>query len=151
MPNALIHHRPTTGLQGKFSMEFCIALLALTRTATLSQFTDAYVRRPDVQEMVKRVNFYVEPIAEKAGFDKMTSLVTFHLKDGKTYTDQDDFATGSPANPMSYEEVIEKFLSCAAYANWPKEKSDAVIDFVSHLEEQTDCSKLTAALSGGRA
>src|SRR6202048_3987795 len=62
MPNALIHHRPTTGLQGKFSMEYCIALLALTRSATLSQFTDAYVHRPDVQEMVKGENFSVEPI-----------------------------------------------------------------------------------------
>lgn len=147
MPNALIHHRPTTGLQGKFSMEFCIALLALTRTATLAQYTDAYVLRPEVQEMVKRVNFYVDPVAEKAGFDKMTSLVTFHMKDGKTYSDRDDFAKGSPANPMSYEEVIQKFRACAAYANWPKEKSDAIIDFVSHLEEQRDCSKLTAALS----
>jgi 2-methylcitrate dehydratase PrpD len=151
MPNALIHHRPTTGLQGKFSMEYCIALLALTRSATLSQFTDAYVRRPDVQEMVKRVNFYVEPIAEKAGFDKMTSLVAFHLKDGKTYTDQDDFAKGSPANPMSYEEVIEKFRACAAYATWPKEKSEAIIDFVTHLEQQPDFSKLTAALSSVHA
>src|ERR1700676_4114350 len=151
MPNALIHHRPTTGLQGKFSMEYCIALLALTRTATLSQFTDAYVRRPEVLEMVKRVNFYVEPIAEKAGFDKMTSLVTFHLKDGKTYKDQDDFAKGSPANPMSYEEVIEKFRACAAYATWPKEKSEAIIDFVTHLEQQPDFSKLTAALSSVHA
>ena len=29
MPNALIHHRPTTELQAKFSMEFCMAILLL--------------------------------------------------------------------------------------------------------------------------
>src|SRR5581483_940719 len=27
MPNTLIHHRPTTGLQAKFSMEYCMAIL----------------------------------------------------------------------------------------------------------------------------
>src|SRR5579864_4278463 len=52
MPNALIHHKPQTGLQGKFSMEFCIAVLLLERRAVLSQFTDTYVRRPEVQEMI---------------------------------------------------------------------------------------------------
>jgi 2-methylcitrate dehydratase PrpD len=31
MPNALIHHRPTTELQAKFSMEFCMAILLLER------------------------------------------------------------------------------------------------------------------------
>jgi len=29
MPNTLIHHHPTTGLQAKFSMEFCMAILLL--------------------------------------------------------------------------------------------------------------------------
>src|SRR5260370_36071791 len=73
-PNALIHHHPQTGLQAKFSMEFCIAVLLLERKATLAEFTDDYVQRPDVQEMIRRVNFYVDPVAEKAGFDKMTSI-----------------------------------------------------------------------------
>jgi 2-methylcitrate dehydratase PrpD len=151
MPNALIHHHPQTALQAKFSMEFCIALLALTRKATLVQFTDAYVKRPDVQEMIKRVNFYVDPVAEQAGFDKMTSLVTFHLKDGRTLKDQDDFAKGSPANPMTFEEVTEKFHGCAAFANWPKSKAEAIVEFVAHFENQPDCTKLTSALTGTQA
>jgi 2-methylcitrate dehydratase PrpD len=147
MPNALIHHRPQTGLQGKFSMEFCIAILVLARKATLGQFTDAYVRKPEVQEMIKRINFYVDPVAEQAGFDKMTSLVTIHLKDGRTLKDQADFAKGSPANPMTFEEVAQKFHGCASYANWPRSKADAVVEFVASLEKQPDCSKLTAALT----
>ena len=102
MPNALIHHHPQTGLQAKFSMEFCIAVLVLERKAVLGQFTDAFVRRPDVQEMIRRVNFYVDPVAENAGFDKMTSLITVHMKDGGTLKDQADFAKGSPADPMSF-------------------------------------------------
>ena len=41
----LFQHHPTTGLQGKFSMEFAMAILLLERKATLSSFTDAVVQR----------------------------------------------------------------------------------------------------------
>jgi len=95
MPNALIHHRPKSGLQAKFSMEFCLVVLLLERKASLAHFSDAYVNRPEVQDMVSRVNFYIDPVAEKAGYDKMTSLITVHLKNGKSVTDQADFAKGS--------------------------------------------------------
>lgn len=147
MPNALIHHKPQTGLEGKFSMEFCIAVLLLERRAVLGQFTDNYVRRPEVQEMIRRVNFYVDPVAEKAGFDKMTSLVTVYLKDGRTLKDQADFAKGSPAYPMTFEDAVGKFKGCAEYANWPKDKTDALIESVSNLDQLPDLSKLSMQLS----
>ena len=84
MLNALLHHEPKTGLEAKFSMEFCIAILLLERKAGLGQYLDSIVLRPDVQAMIKHVNFYVDPAAEAAGFDKMTSIIKIHMKDGKT-------------------------------------------------------------------
>ncbi len=61
MPNTLIHHRPTNGLQAKFSMEFCMAIILLDGKADLTKFTDAVVNRQDVQEMIGRVRFYADP------------------------------------------------------------------------------------------
>ena len=83
-------------------MEFCISILLLERKAGLSEYTDAVVQRSDVQAMIPRVNFYVDPEAEKAGFDKMTSLIKIHMKDGQVISGRAEFAKGSPANPMSY-------------------------------------------------
>ena len=83
MTTSLLHHRPTTGLQGKFSMEFCMSILLLDRKAGLVEFQDKVVQRPDVQEMIKRVNFYIDPVAENAGLDKMTSLLKITMKDGE--------------------------------------------------------------------
>src|SRR5260370_40153503 len=57
----LFRHHPTTGLEGKFSMEFCMSILLLERKATLSQFTDAVVQRPDVQALIRRVPYYQAP------------------------------------------------------------------------------------------
>jgi 2-methylcitrate dehydratase PrpD len=147
MPNALIHHRPQTGLQAKFSMEYCIAVLLLERKASLAQFSDTYVNRPEVKEMVSRVNFYVDPVAEKAGYDKMTSLITVHLKSGKSVTDRADFAKGSPADPMTIEEVNTKFRGCAEYAGWSKSKTEAIIDGVAELEGAPDVKQLAQLLT----
>ena len=97
MTTSLLHHRPTTGLQGKFSMEFCISILMLERKAGLTEYTDAVVQRPDVQEMIRKVNFFVDPEAEEAGLDKMTSLLKIHLKDGRVVSGRAEFAKGSPS------------------------------------------------------
>ena len=128
-------------------MEFCLSVLLLERRAGLGQFSDEYVRRPEVQAMIRRINFYVDPVAEKAGYDKMTSLITVHLKDGRILKDQADFAKGSPANPMTFEEAAAKFRGCAEYAQWPQSKTEKIIDFVKALESSPDMSVLSPFLS----
>ena len=109
MPNALIHHRPKNELQAKFSMEFCMAILMLERRAGLAEFTDEVVNRRDVQSMIEKINFHVHPEAEAAGYDKMTTIIDIHRKDGTTISGRADFGKGSPADPMSYDEVARKF------------------------------------------
>lgn len=147
MLNTLIHHRPTTGLQAKFSMEFCMAILLLDGKADQTKFTDAVANRPDVQEMISRVRFYTDPDAEKAGYDKMTTILKITLKDGRSITGRADFGKGSPTNPMSYDEVAEKFLGCAAFAEWPTAKARQAIEMVRKLENVSDVRSLTALCS----
>jgi len=147
MPNALIHHRPQTGLEAKFSMEFCLAILLLERRAGLAQFTDAVVQRPDVQDMLRRVNFYVDPQAEKAGYDKMTSILKVHLKNGSVLSGRADFAKGSPSNPMTYDEVAEKFRGCAEFAGWKTAAGEEIIARVRGLEDLADVRPLARLLA----
>jgi len=147
MLNTLIHHRPKTGLQAKFSMEFCMAILVLDGKADQTKFTDAVVNRSDVQAMIEKVRFYTDPEAEKAGYDKMTTILKLTLKDGRVLSGRADFGKGSPINPMSFDEVAEKFFGCAAFADWPKEKSERVVDLIRKLEDLADVRTLTALCS----
>jgi 2-methylcitrate dehydratase PrpD len=147
MTTSLLHHHPVTGLQGKFSMEFCMAILLLERKAGLNEYQDAVVQRPDVQDMIKRVNFYIDSEAEQAGLDKMASILRIHLKGGKVISGRAEFAKGSPSNPMSYDEVADKFRGCAEFAKWPVAKTDEVIAVVKSLETTSDTSKLAALLT----
>ena len=145
--NALIHHRPTDNLQAKFSMEFCMAALLLYGKAGLSEFTDEVVNRPAVQEMIRRIDFGVDPVAEAAGYNKMTTLMRIKLKDGRTISGQAEVAKGHPLNPMSYDEVAAKFLDCAAFAKWPAAKAKSVVDMVRKLENVPDVRRITALCS----
>jgi 2-methylcitrate dehydratase PrpD len=143
MPNALIHHKPTDSLQAKFSMEFCMSSLLLYRRAGLNEFTDETVRRPEVQAMIARVKFGVNDVAEKAGYDKMTTILDLHLRDGRTISGRADFAKGSPADPMSWNEVVEKFEDCARFAKWPSDKTKSLVSAVARLQDFSNITELT--------
>ena len=147
MPNALIHHRPADELQAKFSMEFCMAILLIEGRGGLAEFTDAVVNRSDVKAMIERIDFAVHPEAEAAGYDKMTTLIDITLKDGRVISGRADFGKGSPANPMSYDEVAHKFRECTGFAGWPEAKSAEIIDLVRDLESVSGVDRLTALLS----
>jgi len=125
-----------------------MAILLLEGKAGLSQFRNEVVRRPDVQEMIRRVNFYVDPVAEKAGYDKMTTILTVHLKDGRTVSGRADFAKGSPSDPMTSKDVAEKFKNCAEFAAWPADKCEKVIELVNNLEQVSDVYNIADLLAG---
>ena len=147
MPNALIHHRPTDELQAKFSMEFCMAILLMERRGALPEFTDEVVNSADVKNMISRINFGVHPEAEAAGYDKMTTIIDIHMKDGQVISGRADFGKGSPANPMSYDEVADKFRGCAEFAEWDKGKTEQIIETVRTLEQLKSVRELTSLLA----
>jgi 2-methylcitrate dehydratase PrpD len=146
MPNALIHHRPKDELQAKFSMEFCMAILLLERKAGLAQFTDEVVSRPDVQALIEKIDFVVDDDAERAGYHKMTTIIDIELADGRKISGRADFGKGSPANPMSYDEVADKFRECAEHARLKRETADSIVAMVRDLETLPAIDRLTANL-----
>jgi 2-methylcitrate dehydratase PrpD len=146
MPNALIHHRPTNELQAKFSMQFCMAILLLEGRAGLAEFTDETVHRDDVKAMIEKVDFVVDDEAEAAGYDKMTTIIDITLKDGRKVSGRADFGKGSPANPMSYDEVAEKFRETAGFGRLPKDRIEDVIAMVRDLETLGSIERLLSPL-----
>ena len=147
MQNALIHHRPTNEFQAKFSMEYSMAILLIEKRAYIPEYQDKRINKPDVQQMLRKVNFYKNKIAEAAGYDKMTTIIDIYLKNGKKISGRGDFGKGSPMIPMSYDEVADKFLGCCEFAKWPSKKSKALIELVRNLEKVKDISKLSKLLS----
>jgi 2-methylcitrate dehydratase PrpD len=146
MPNALIHHRPTDHLAAKFSMEFCMAILLLRRRAGLMEFRDEVVNEPEVRAAIEKVRFEVDPEAEAAGYNTMTSIIRVRLTDGRTLESRAAFAKGSPANPMSEAELREKFLGCLEAGGIGTEAGTRAADRILDLENQTDLQGIARLL-----
>jgi len=148
LPENLTYHRPTTGLQGKFSMEFCLASIAVLRKAGLAEFTDAVVNRRDMQELIGKTDYtaYSDDEAAANGYGRLTTFIEIVLQDGRKIAARADVAKGDPAVPMSDDEVAGKFRECAAFADWPEQRSEQIVDVVRNLEKLADIADLTALL-----
>jgi 2-methylcitrate dehydratase PrpD len=105
------------------------------------------VRRPDVKAMIEKIDFVVDEQAEAAGYHKMTTLIDIELADGRKVCGRADFGKGSPANPMSYDEVADKFRENAAFAKFPSARAESVVKMVRELETLPSIGQLTAALA----
>jgi len=126
VPNALIHTRPTTALEAKFSLPFQMAIGVLERRAGIAQFVDAKVQDPRTQALMARVHVHVDPEIEALGYNEMRMTVTITLRDGRKLAGFADAAKGHPKKPMSRADLREKFLDCAARVMAPSEAESAL-------------------------
>jgi len=148
MPLNLTYHRPTTGLEGKFSMEFSLASILVLRKAGLLEYADEVVNRPDIQEVIRKTDYTVfsDEEAEANGWHLWTTFLDVTLKDGRTISARVDAAKGSADFPLTEDEVAEKFRDCAAFAKMPKGNTERAIELILNLEKVGDIRELTRLL-----
>ena len=110
----LRNHEPQTGLAAKFSMEFAMAASVIARRAGLAEYTDAFVQRPEVQKLMRRVrvetNQNYDPVVSGAS---VYDQVRVDLADGGIVTSEKVArAKGHADRPLSEDELFEKFRIC---------------------------------------
>ena len=110
----LRNHQPDTGLAAKFSIEFCMASGIVAQRVGLRELTDNFVRRPDIQALMKKVEIvttshYDAEMPGAAPHDQ----VSVTLSDGRTIQGTPvSRATGHPSRPLTDEQIFEKFADC---------------------------------------
>ncbi len=151
MPLNLTYHRPTTGLEGKFSMEFSLASILVLRRAGLAEYSDEVVNRPDIQETIRKIDYttFSDEEAEAHGYTLWTTFLDLTLRDGRTLSARAEAAKGSASMPLTEDEVAEKFRDCARFARWPVARTETVIAQVLDLENVRDIRDITAQLRSG--
>ena len=111
----LRNHLPQTGLEAKFSMEFAMSACVVAGRAGLSELTDSFVLRPDVQALMRRVTVLADDNEDPdlPGY-AMFDLVTVRLKDGRQIQSRHvTDVRGGPALALSREQLWAKFEDCA--------------------------------------
>ena len=147
VPNALIHTRPTTALEGKFSLQFQMSIGVLERAAGIAQFVDAKVREPRTRAMMERVHVYVDPEIEALGYNEMRMKVHITLQDGRKLSGYAEAAKGHPKKPMSRSDLREKFMDCASLV-MTSQQAESALEHLWAIREIDRVTDLTPMLVG---
>ncbi len=107
----LVHSRPTTGLEGKFSLEYSIATALLDGFPGFASFEDAAVRREEATRLVEAVE--VELTDGGDGLLTGECELSLELLDGRTVSTSVSVPPGAPARPPTSEELTAKVRECA--------------------------------------
>jgi 2-methylcitrate dehydratase PrpD len=114
----LIHDRPATGLEGKFSLQYAVAAGLLDGFPGAGSFTDAAVTRPEAQRLVHSVE--VEAPPGGSGILAGDVLVRRHRRDGTVDEARLDVPDGHPERPPSDDDLARKVTDCVGADRAPE-------------------------------
>lgn len=138
------HYAPEvkTGLRGKFAINYVVALCILDGKLELATFTDEKVNQPQVQQAFGKVEVICdESIPEPGPY----CPVGVELKNGTKLTYTAKVAKGDPRNPMTENEVLEKFRSNARLVISEK-SAERLIAAIQNLESIGNVSQIAGLM-----
>jgi 2-methylcitrate dehydratase PrpD len=138
-------HRPRSGKEGKFSIPYCIATALLRGEVSLGDFTDGKVADGEVQALLSKVE-YLYPVEYSKCPSSLAQEVVVKLNNGVEYSYKVDLPKGEPANPMTDEELLAKFIDCASLL-LPQAVIERTRSMMTSLESLDDISKLIDILT----
>jgi 2-methylcitrate dehydratase PrpD len=134
------HAQSITAAQ--MNIYYGLAVMALDGEAFVRQFSEGRITDPAIFQLIKRITARVDPEIDAMGpAHRHTAMVSVTTTDGRRLEKQVSLRKGSPENPLSDDEVIAKFHALTA-ARLTPERQQNVIDFVNHLEDQSDVRDL---------
>ncbi len=105
----LVHHRPNTGLQAKFSIEYAAATALLDDYQGFSSFTDDAAQRPEARRLVDLVDVQLGDggdwlLAGEFEAEVYVGQEILHARE--------QFPPGSPQRPLTRDELMRKVRDC---------------------------------------
>jgi len=154
----LMYPRPKTGLEGKFSMPYAMAVALADDHIGIATFETPAVIRPHIATILDRITAVEDPqqmvedpvsASLSWGF-RGYARVTAKLADGRTLIARVDLPPGHPKTPLSWEELNDKLRDCAASAGFASERAQGVFERLMALAEAQDMTELLSLMHHGK-
>ena len=111
----------------KMSIPYSLAVALFTGKAGMDEFTERYISDSFIQSITDKVTVSdVDELTELCP-QKRVAVVTVKTKSGD-FTFRVDYPKGEPENPLTQEELEEKFRGLAMYGGLTREECDEVIN-----------------------
>ena len=125
------------------SLPYIVCVALVDGEITEKQFSEERIADPRLQELVRKVDVRPDPECDKDYYPGTPSIVEVVMDSGEKYSSKVIHPRGSYRNPMSDQEIEEKFKNLVNPYLTPGQIGEG-LEMLWNLEKQADISKLVS-------
>ncbi len=120
----------------KMSIPYSVAVALTTGKAGLEEFSLEHINDSKISALTQKIS--VEPDEDLTSLfpEKTAAIVDITTVEGICYSERIDYPKGEPENPLSNDELEQKFISLATYGNISTKKIHKIIKTVWQIETE---------------
>ncbi|MGF6880304.1 MmgE/PrpD family protein [Paraburkholderia sp. MM5477-R1] len=143
-----VRRAPSTLVDAKMSLPFIVGIAASKGKMGIADFSETALKDPDVLAMAAKVVPMRDP-DQNWTFKLPDGRIEIVTRDGWVFERLGDKVPGSSEAPLTWEQLSEKFVSCASVAKVPRSKAGIrkAQELVRQLENVGDATDVLRALS----
>ncbi len=119
----------------KMSTPYCVAVSLMNLSANMEDFEQELVDNPTLRELMNKTTVIARDDLSALNPEKRAAEVKVSLTNGQSVSYRVDYPKGEPENPITKEELIDKFISLSKVAELSTEKIEAVLEKIELLDQ----------------
>jgi len=123
--------RPRNGYAAKFAVPYLLAAGFVYGNVGLGAFTESAVADPRVLALAAKVKYVIDP--RNPYPNNYTGHIRAKLNDGSVVEDRQPHLRGGAQEPLTRQDVIDKFRLNAGHGGWSRAQADAALKLMRTL------------------
>jgi 2-methylcitrate dehydratase PrpD len=123
--------RPRNGYAAKFAVPYLLAAGFVRGGVGLGAFTESAIRDARVLALAAKVKFVIDP--DNPYPTNYTGHIRAALRDGSVVEERQPYLRGGAQEPLTRQDVIDKFRLNAEHGGWSAAQGDATLQLLAGL------------------
>jgi len=123
--------RPPNGYAAKFAVPYLLATGFVHGSVGLGAFSESAIRDPLVLALATKVTYTIDP--QNPYPRSYTGHIRATMKDGRVIEERQPHLRGGAHEPLTRQDVVDKFGLNAAHGGWTGAQSDAALKLMATL------------------
>jgi len=147
---ALLSNRQLdTSLSARMSLPYCVAVTIIDNELGMDQFKRERLRDHNIKELMNNIDLQADPEFDKYFPEMYPTSVEIMTKDGQRFSEVEYYPKGFLKNPISEEEMENKFDSLCSYA-FEKRSINDLKGTIQQMESLKNIFELMKLLKGDK-
>jgi 2-methylcitrate dehydratase PrpD len=122
----------------KMSIPFSVATAILNNKAGINEFSEIQIQNEVLKSLTQKVSVRSSPEFSNVFPEKSIAEVNLKMNNGDTYSKVVEYPKGEPENPLSDEELMEKFIALCKFGGSKDKHIREIIDNVWAVDTKLD-------------